>query len=234
MAGAIVIGDPAIEVRLRRNARARRMILRVAHAGAMTTLTLPPHVPLAAAQAFLKDQEQWLRQRMASCPGGVAVRDGSVLPFGDGSLTIRSQAGRGLVHADGELRVGGGASGLPRRVGAFLREAARAECAGATDRYAADLGLRPGRITLRDPRSRWGSCTATGDLMYSWRLILAPSAVLDYVVAHEVAHLAEMNHSECFWKVVARLCPGFQQPRDWLRRNGAGLHAFDFTPDDAA
>jgi predicted metal-dependent hydrolase len=91
------------------------------------------------------------------------------------------------------------------------------------------LGLPFGRVTLRDTRSRWGSCTSAGDLMFSWRLIMAPSAVLDYVVAHEVAHLAEMNHSDRFWAQVERLFPDHAAPRAWLRRNGAGLHAWDFT-----
>ena len=234
MAGAIRVGDPAIEVRLRRDTRARRMVLRVAHSGAGTTLTLPPGVPLAAAKAFLSDHEDWLRRQMAARPRGIPVRDGTVLPFGDAGLTIRATAGRRLIHADHVLHVPGRPADLPGRVAAFLREAAREACVAASDRHAAALGRRPGRITLRDPRSRWGSCTSAGDLMFSWRLVLAPWAVLDYVVAHEVAHLAEMNHSNRFWQVVRGLCPDYDVPRDWLRRHGAGLHGYDFTPSEAA
>jgi predicted metal-dependent hydrolase len=100
----------------------------------------------------------------------------------------------------------------------------------AVARHAARLRLPVGRISLRDPRSRWGSCTATGDLMFSWRLVLAPAFVLDYVAAHEVAHLKEMNHSPAFWAVVRRLCPDYEAPREWLRRNGGALHGWDFRP----
>ncbi len=122
----------------------------------------------------------------------------------------------------------GPAARIAPRVAAWLREESRRACVAGVARHAAALGLRPGRISLRDPRSRWGSCTASGDLMFSWRLIMAPTAVLDYVVAHEVAHLAEMNHSPRFWAVVKRLCPDYLVARDWLRRNGATLHRHNF------
>lgn len=228
MAEAIRIGEPAIEIRLRRNTRARRMVLRVSQAGSDPTLTLPPGVPLAKAQAFLRDHEGWLRRHLAERPTGAPVRAGSVLPFGDGTLTVAAVPGRSVRRSGDVLGVPGAADGQGVRAAAWLREEARRACVTAVDRYAAALGLRPGRISLRDPRSRWGSCTSAGDLMFSWRLVMAPAAVLDYVVAHEVAHLVELNHSPQFWAVVRRLRPDFQTSRDWLRRNGAALHTFDF------
>jgi predicted metal-dependent hydrolase len=224
---AIRIGDPAIEVRLRRNTRARRMVLRVAPAGRAPTLTLPPGVPIAQARAFLADHEGWLRQHMTAQPSDLAVGDGAVLPFGDGTLTIRIQPGR-IGRTGAVLHVPGPDPRVAPRVAAWLREEARHACVAAAERHAAALGRRPGRITLRDPRSRWGSCTANGDLMFSWRLAMAPAAVLDYVVAHEVAHLVEMNHSQQFWAVVKRLYPDHAAARDWLRRHGASLHGHDF------
>lgn len=228
MADAIEIGDPAIEIRLRRSARARRMVLRVAQTGRGPTLTLPPGVPIAQARAFLSDQEGWLRRHLAARPRGARVGDGSVLPFGDGTLTIRMHAGRSTRRIGDTLLVPGPTEQQPARVAAWLREEARAACAAGVGRHTARLGVPAGRITLRDPRSRWGSCTASGDLMFSWRLIMAPAAVLDYVAAHEVAHLVEMNHSPRFWAVVRRLCPDDRGPRDWLRQNGATLHSHDF------
>ena len=228
MPEAIRIGEPAIEVRLRRNARARRMVLRVATSGRVPTLTLPPGVPVAHARAFLADHEGWLRRHLSAGAARVPVGEGSVLPFGDGTLTLRRQPGRGILRSGEVLAIGGPAAALGPRAAAWMREQARAACVAGADRHAAALGLRPGRITLRDPRSRWGSCTAEGDLMFSWRLVMAPPAVLDYVVAHEVAHLAELNHSPRFWAVVRRLCPGVDAWRDWLRRNGASLHHHDF------
>ena len=228
MADAIHIGEPAIEIRLRRSARARRMVLRVAHSGRGPTLTLPPGVSISRARAFLSDQESWLRRHLAARPGGARVGEGSVLPFGAGTLTVTAQAGRCTTREGDLLLVPGPATGQAIRVAAWLREEARRACVASVERHAAALGLRAGRISLRDPRSRWGSCTAAGDLMFSWRLIMAPPAVLDYVVAHEVAHLAELNHSPRFWAVVRRLCPDFEASRDWLRRNGAALHGPDF------
>jgi predicted metal-dependent hydrolase len=227
--GAIRIGEPGIEVRLRRHARARRMILRVARAGGGPVLTLPPGATLAAAHSFLRDQEAWLRRQIEIAPGGMVVSDGTMLPFRGETLTIRASTGRGLHHENGVLSVAGPPQKLPARVHAWLREAARQDCVRLAAVHARALGREHGRITLRDTRSRWGSCTSAGDLMFSWRLVLAPAAVLDYVVAHEVAHLAELNHSRRFWDHVARLCPGHAAPRRWLRGNGAGLHAWDFT-----
>ena len=230
MAEAFRIGSPPIEIRLRRNARARRMTLRVSQA-AETVLTLPPSVSLGRARAFALDQEGWLRRHLAAAPGRVPVRAGLALPFRGGLLPIvAAPSGRTAIRG-GVLHVPGPEAALPRRVEAFLREAARQRCLAAAEGHAARLGRRFGRLTLRDTRGRWGSCTAAGDLMFSWRLILAPDEVLDYVAAHEVAHLAEMNHGPRFWAAVARLHPGYALPRDWLRRHGAGLMAFDFAPD---
>lgn len=234
MVRALRAGASGIEVRLRHHARARRMVLRVGQAGAhAATLTLPPGVPLAAAEAFLHDQQDWLRRQIDRGPVRVAVGPGTAIPFGDGTLQIRQTPGRQLRREGDVLLVPGPARMVPGRVAGFLRESARAACAGGVTRQAARLGRVPGRISLRDPRSRWGSCTSRGDLMFSWRLAMAPVRVLDYVVAHEVAHLAELNHSARFWAVVADLCPDHAGPRDWLRRNGAGLHAFDFAAGDA-
>jgi predicted metal-dependent hydrolase len=228
MGEALSIGDPAIELQLRRNHRARRMVLRVARTGQGPTLTLPPGVPVRAAVAFLEDQEGWLRRHLDLGPVRIRIGPDSVLPLGDRQITVRAAAAGRLRLEHDVLQVPGPAEEIGVRVGAFLREQARAACATGVARHAARLGRQPGRITLRDPRSRWGSCTSSGDLMFSWRLILAPSAVLDYVIAHEVAHLSELNHSPRFWAVVRGLCPDYAAPRDWLRRNGAELHAYDF------
>jgi predicted metal-dependent hydrolase len=105
---------------------------------------------------------------------------------------------------------------------------ARDRLAAACDRHAQRLGRRPAALVLRDTRSRWGSCSAQGVLMFSWRLAMAPPAVLDYVAAHEVAHLAEMNHSRAFWATVARLLPDHAAPRAWLRAEGGALHRWRF------
>lgn len=129
-------------------------------------------------------------------------------------------------------RVGQNISAPPNSAGshlqAFLRVEARNFIAPLVDQYAARVNRTVNRLTLRDTRSRWGSCTADGNLMFSWRLVMAPPHVLEYVVAHEVAHLVEMNHSAAFWKLVEDLMPDYDAHRKWLRANGAKLHAYDF------
>lgn len=227
MSEAIRIGNPAIEVRLRRHAGARRMILRVSHHARMPVLTLPPGVSLHRARAFLSDQETWLRDHLAAQSRPTAVADGSVLPFRGGELAIRVAPVARFAHRGAELLVPARGAVGPLVAG-WLREAARGDLVAASERHAARLGVRSGRITLRDPRSRWGSCSHAADLMYSWRLVMAPLAVLDYVAAHEVAHIAELNHSPAFWSVVGRLMPDYAAPRAWLRQNGSSLHRIDF------
>lgn len=230
MSGALRVGEPAIEVRLRRNPRARRLILRAPRGGQPATLTLPSGVSVAQARAFLGEKEGWLRGRIAAAPPGLAVVAGSLLPFEGRLLEIHASPG-GRLRLEGDaLLVPGRPADLPVRVAVWLREEARRRCAAGVARHAAALGRQAGRISLRDTRSRWGSCTSAGDLMFSWRLVLAPPEVLDYVVAHEVAHLAELNHSPRFWAHVRRLAPDFERPRAWLRAHGAGLHAWDFRP----
>lgn len=230
MPPAIRVGSPPIEVTLRRNARARRMVLRVSATTQGPTLTVPAGTPVAQARAFLADHEGWIRRHLAARPGRQPVGEGSVLPYGDASLTLRAHAGRRTLHEGVDLLLpGDDPARIGPRAAVWLREAARAACVAAVDRHAARLGLPVGRIRLADPRGRWGSCSARGDLMFSWRLIMAPSAVLDYVAAHEVAHLAELNHSPRFWAVVSRLRPDYEASRAWLRQHGAALHRHDFS-----
>lgn len=188
-------------------------------------LTMPLRASLAEARRFAEAEEGWLRRQIARVSPSVEVGPGTRLPFAGGELEIAVGAGR-IRRIGTTLAVAGPEFGAG--VAAFLREAARARLAEAVERHAGRLGRKPGRLTLRDPRSRWGSCTATGDLMFSWRLVMAPPAVLDYVAAHEVAHLVELNHGPRFWAIVLRLAPQHASARAWLRQNGAGLHAYRF------
>lgn len=143
-------------------------------------------------------------------------------------LTLTPGAGRAVKLEGDSLLIPGDPAQVATRVAAFLKIRARDRLAAASDHYSAALGRPYSSLTLRDTRSRWGSCTAEGGLMYSWRLIMAPPAVLDYVVAHEVAHLDQMNHSPAFWAVVTRLYPGYQTPRRWLKTQGQALHGYRF------
>lgn len=221
-------GNPPLAVTLRRSARARRISLRVSGLDGQVTLTVPHGVSEAEALGFARTKADWLRGHLAARPDLVTVGPGALLPIEGAERRIELGAGRLVVLGAEVARVPGPEEVLARRLEAWLKARARDRLAVASDHYAGLLGRQFSRLTLRDTRSRWGSCSSRGALSYSWRLILAPPAVLDYVAAHEVAHLAEMNHSPAFWALVARLCPNYRVPRGWLRREGAGLHRYRF------
>lgn len=221
-------GNPPIEITLRRSARTRRFSLRVSRMDGRVTLTLPPRAREGEAMAFAATQEDWLRRALAGLPVMAGVNMGMEIPVEGRMLRVMQGTGR-VVRAEGDaLLVPGDPLQAGRRVMAYLKALARTRLVAASDRYAAQVGRKFAAITLRDPRSRWGSCTADAGLMYSWRLVMAPPDVLDYVAAHEVAHLVEMNHSPAFWAVVARLRPDWQHQRNWLRAHGGDLQAYRF------
>lgn len=221
-------GDPPVELTLRRSARARRISLRVSGLDGKVTLTLPQGVSETQALEFAQSKGDWLRKQLHQQPFPALVGPGSMLPVeGSDTLVTLGRSGR-IQHSTGMLIVPGPETTLAARIEGWLKTRARDRLASASDRFAQALGYNYARISLRDTRSRWGSCSAEGRLMYSWRLILAPPDVLDYVAAHEVAHLKEMNHSSAFWTTVSELLPQYEVPRTWLRNNGAGLHRYRF------
>ncbi|MDF1857007.1 SprT family zinc-dependent metalloprotease [Pseudooceanicola sp.] len=224
----ILPGTPPVEVNLKRSARARRISLRVSGVDGRVTLTLPRGVSDREGLAFAREKASWLRGHLDQRAPEVTVAIGATIPVEGIHRAICAAPGRGVRLTENELLVAGAPDSAARRIQAYLRELARDRLASASDRHAAALGRDYARLTLRDTRSRWGSCTADGGLMYSWRLILAPAEVLDYVAAHEVAHLAEMNHSRAFWALVEQLYGPYAAPRQWLRDHGAGLHGYRF------
>ena len=220
-------GVPAVTVALRRSARARRMSLRVSGIDGRVTLSLPRSVARSEAMAFLRAREDWLRRHLAAVPEPTVVAPGVALPVQGLVHRVTAAPVRHVTAEGGQLLVPGDAPTGPR-VAAWLRGRARECLSAAIAAHAEVLGRAPGRITLRDTRSRWGSCTAAGNLNFSWRLVMAPPEILDYVAAHEVAHLVQMNHSRAFWAEVARLCPDHRARARWLRANGAALHRWRF------
>lgn len=221
-------GTPPVQITLRRSPRARRISLRVSGLDGLVTLTLPRGVSKREAMAFARTKEDWLRQQLQQQPRPETVGLGALIPVEGQMLRIGSGQGQRVLAEGESLLVPGPAGAVGARLQGFLKALARDRLAVASDRYAVQIGRSYARISIRDTRSRWGSCSARGGLMYSWRLIMAPSEVLDYVAAHEVAHLQEMNHSAAFWKVVEGLMPDYQTPRRWLRENGTGLHRYRF------
>lgn len=219
---------PDVALNIKRSTRARRISLRVSRFDATVTLTIPPRATIAQAVAFAQTQTEWLRQALSRVPDTRRPTFGQALPFRGSDLIVTpAQVRAPLVDGD-RLLAPPDPDRLPLRLETYLKHCARLRLHAATKHYSTILGLPFRKITLRDTRSRWGSCASDGSLSYSWRLIMAPDAVLDYVAAHEVAHLAEMNHSPAFWAVVARLYPDYNAQRAWLKRHGNGLHAIRF------
>lgn len=225
--GLLHLYEPPLAVRWRRSAAANRATLSVSRLDGGVVLTTPPRVSERAARQFLNQHQGWLTQTLARLPSAIAVLPGIELPFqGQACLVAHDPTQRGVTYQPGHIIVGGPAGAAGARLAVWLREQARAQLLRRAWHHATTLGRPVSGITIRDTRSRWGSCASTGKLSFSWRLILAPPAVLDYVAAHEVAHLVEMNHGPRFWAVVERLCPGWQTQREWLKHKGASLHRY--------
>ncbi len=233
--GAESAAEP-VSVAIRPHPNARRLTLRVDAARGVVRLTVPPGIGIGQIEGFLDRHADWARQKLEEAAPRGSLADGEIIPFRGEPHLIRHDPALGrrverrLARPDetgpgiaGVLAVGGPAEHVASRLLAWLKAAARKELAERSDKKAALLGKAISRITVRDTRSRWGSCSSSGALSFSWRLILAPEAVIDYVVAHEVAHLAEMNHSPAFWAVCARLSEEGLAPRDWLKRHGSAL-----------
>ncbi|WP_428032726.1 M48 family metallopeptidase [Ancylobacter sp.] len=219
-------------VQLRRNPRARRYTLRVRAATRDVVLTLPARGTLHEAMDFARRHAGWVEVRLARLPEIVVFAPGAVLPLrGTPHRIVHRPEARGTVWAGVEmgepvLFVAGEAAHVARRVGDFLKREARRDLVAAAHRHAQALGVSLVRVTLRDTASRWGSCSSAGALSFSWRLILAPPSVLDYLAAHEVAHRREMNHGPRFWATVDALFPQRHAAEHWLKKHGAELHRY--------
>jgi len=218
-------GAEPIAVTLRRNPRARRLMLSIDPSDSCPALVIPPFVSVGEAQAFLDSRRDWLIRRLAALPARIAFTHGAMIPFRGATLSLCHRPDRrGAPWQEGDvLVVTGDARHLARRTTDWLKRRAMEDFAARAAAKAALLDHRAPRVAVRDPKRQWGSCSNDGTLRLSWRLILAPEQVIDYVVAHEVAHLSEMNHGRAFWAIVARLTPHMATARIWLRRHGAGL-----------
>ena len=222
------IDGRAVEVSVRLNPRARRLIVKVHPTTGEVTVTAPSQRALDKALVFAQGQSDWIARQLAHIPKPVTLTADSLVPFKGRDHVVREgESGRGAVWAENDaLYVTGVREHQPRRIVDFLKREARRELETRTLEYGARLGVRHSRITVRDTASRWGSCSVRHSLSFSWRLILAPEFVLDYVVAHEVAHMREMNHSPAFWRLVKELVGDSSRAQTWLRDNGAALHRY--------
>ena len=220
-------------VALKRSASARRLTLRVRAASRDAVLTMPARGSLNAAREFAQRHGAWIGVRLRRLPQQVVFAPGAVIPLRGVEHVITHRPGaRGVVAIealdDGRLGlcVSGGQAHVPRRVTDYLMAQARRDIEASVAFYTAAIKQPARSITLRDTSSRWGSCSSEGSLNFSWRLVLAPSYVLDYLCAHEVAHLVHMNHSARFWKLTQSICPATDRAEAWLKAHGTGLHRY--------
>lgn len=227
----LMIAGERVSIAVRRVATARRYTLRVRTAQRDVVISMPSRGSLAAARDFAERHRDWIAARLEALSGHIVLCDGAILPLRgvDHRIAHRPGSRGGVVIEPGPvpvIHVAGDPAFLRRRLVAWLKKQALADLEAAVARHTLAIGARHRGVSVKDTRSRWGSCSATGNLSFSWRLILAPPAVLDYVAAHEVAHLREMNHSPRFWRLCGELCPGQAQAKSWLRAHGAGLHRY--------
>lgn len=212
-----------IAVQWRRSSRARRVSLRIDPRGGGIVVTLPMRASRRAGLALLMNHAGWLADRLAALPDAVRFVDGAIIPIGGLPHRLRhAQGGSAMLH-DGELIIPGRAEFLQRRTHDFLRKEAGRRLGALALEKSALAGLRPRRITIKDTRSRWGSCAADGSLAFSWRLVMAPGYAQDYVAAHEVAHLRHMNHGPQFWALVEQLTVYRDTAIPWLRNEAPRL-----------
>lgn len=202
------------------------MTLRVSQLDGIATLTVPRGTSDHLASKFLTDNATWLDRARSRLPENVVVGAGTRLPIEGNMLPVKIGSVR-IAKINGN-QITAPESNTAATLRIALKSAARTQLEKRVAVYSESIGRNVARITIRDPRSRWGSCSAAGNLMFSWRLIMAPREILDYVAAHEVAHLQEMNHSKAFWAVVHSLFPEHKSARRWLRSEGNQLHRYRF------
>jgi predicted metal-dependent hydrolase len=225
------VGAP---VEVRRHPAARRLTLRVSRTRRAVIVTLPVQCGIEEAGLFLNRNLEWVRERLDSLPEPMPFRSGMLIPVRGiahrvvmpGELPRRRVVRRIDGHPFPELHAPGELAAAVKRLEQWFAREARTELEQRVAWHAARLGVRPGRLTIRDQTSRWGSCSTTGALSFSWRLVLAPPPILDYVAAHEVAHLREMNHGSRFWSLVRHTCPAMDEAKRWLRIYGMDLHRY--------
>jgi len=226
-------GTSNVRIRLRANPRAQRYLLRLPADRSGPVLTVPRGGNLARAEHFARQHIDWLLERLQDRPDHIAFSPGDIVPVrGVNHVIVPTGKLRGLVSVgcteDGlpALLVPGAEDHIARKVTTWLKEQARADITARASLHAGTIDKKIAAISIRDTRSRWGSCASNGRLSFSWRLILAPPEILDYVAAHEVAHLKEMNHSMRFWHLCTQLAPQTPTARVWLKENGRHLHGY--------
>ena len=229
--GDIQVAGRKISLTVVEHSRAKRLTLRVEPGGREVRVTVPPKVGRDEIDRFVDRHQGWLAERISVLPDQPVMEPGMKVPIrGVPHRIVLVAKKRGITRQDHDgagpvLLVYGDGQYIGRRIADFLKKQAKTDIEPLAAKHAKAIGKRIRSIRFKDTKSRWGSCSADGNLSFSWRIMMAPTAVIDYLVAHEVAHLNEMNHSERFWKLCEELCPNTKDCKGWLKRNGTKLQA---------
>ncbi len=218
-------------VRVKRSKKARRVALRLDPVERIINLVVPERMPLKAAYVFARKHEKWVLETLGKLPNAVIYTHGTVLPvFGDQvrlDITIDPALKRTtLKQCDDVLFVKTYQQDPTTRITTHLKKIARAGLADIASEKADMIDKTIKNVSIRDTKSRWGSCSQDGKMSFSWRLMFAPYTAADYVVAHEVAHLVHMDHSRQFWSLCKKLSLDFEGGKRWMKKNGNSLMCF--------
>lgn len=219
--------EPNLEIFLRRNSNSRRMSLRISALDGKITLTGPRNLNLEEFKKFAESKKSWLKSMISSFDTPIFVSEGAKIPI-LGNKTLISLSDVKKPKKEGSILYVNSHKAVASQVKKYLTEICKIHLGYICNEFAERLGEKFDKMSLRDTRSRWGSCSSDAKLMFSWRLIMAPEDILAYVAAHEVAHLKYMNHSKEFWETVEYLFGPYHKERAWLRKNGSSLHRYRF------
>lgn len=228
------VAGRAVPLTIRQNARATRITLRIEPGGRALKMTVPTGLRDIEVRDFLDRHQGWLNTKLSKYNTDNRLRPGAEILFrGIPHLIVHTGLLRGITEVaevDGRpvVKISGLEEHAGRRLSAFLKKEARADLERLVAGHTRTVGRKPGALSMKDTRSRWGSCSWDGNLSFSWRIVMAPPSVIDYLAAHEVAHLREMNHGPAFWALCRKLCPHMEEAKLWLKRHGSQLHAIDF------
>jgi hypothetical protein len=234
MPQSVTVSGRVMALRLRSNTRAKRLVMRIDPKDNALVISAPRRTPSRRVMQFVEANHSWIAKHIARLPQPIKLEPGAIIPLrGKDYKTVPTGKIRGHIKVQDEvlphnmpsLAVPGAPSAFARRITDFLKKEARKDLEQAVSHYTAKLGKTAAHIKIKDTRSRWGSCSSSGVLSFSWRIIMAPPFALNYLVVHEVAHLQEMNHSKAFWSLVAELEPDWEQGKNWLKTHGPSLHA---------
>ncbi len=216
------------EITVKRNALAKRISLKISQRGGII-LVLPIKTKIDKAIKFAKSKQDWINENISKIPAPNKITIGSSIPLmGCNSKIIHSGYFGKTYHEQNNIYVFAKPDYIEENVISYLKSLALKKVNAYSEQFSKQTGLKYKNISIRDSKTRWGSCSSSGNITFSWRLIMMPDFVMQYVVAHEIAHLKEMNHGQNFWNLVEKIFPDYIKARKWLKQNGRTIHSWEF------